>query len=386
MSRTTSAARLLGALAVSSVIALAAPNLASAQPQQSVGELRARAKQVTAELARLQTRSDQLDEAYLSAQAEVTDLQAQLDQKRAAVSAAERQLAQTTSTAKRYAIEAYVNGGEIDPLLLPTTDVADASHRQTYLASLHGDRTQAMDDVRASQIRLDDEQRSLAGAKERIDAKVAALDATKSDLQSTIARQTQLQSQVNGQLADAVRAEQARLAAAREAEALRQAKAEADRAAAAAARARAAVPPRTAIRAAASKAKDDAGASQYRDPGPVGAGAGAAIAAARSQLGVPYRWGAASPGRAFDCSGLIMWAWAQGGKSLPHSSRSLFSMSQRISADQLQPGDLVFGGNPVHHVGLYIGNGMMIHAPHTGDVVRIAGIYSSSGPVRFGRL
>jgi cell wall-associated NlpC family hydrolase len=61
-------------------------------------------------------------------------------------------------------------------------------------------------------------------------------------------------------------------------------------------------------------------------------------------------------------------------------------MTRRITADELQPGDLVFGGSPVHHVGLYIGGGMMIHAPRTGDVIRIASIYSTSKPVSFGRL
>jgi cell wall-associated NlpC family hydrolase len=61
-------------------------------------------------------------------------------------------------------------------------------------------------------------------------------------------------------------------------------------------------------------------------------------------------------------------------------------MTRRISAAQLQPGDLVFGGSPVHHVGIYIGDGMMIHAPHTGDVVRVASMYSTSKPVQFGRL
>jgi cell wall-associated NlpC family hydrolase len=81
-----------------------------------------------------------------------------------------------------------------------------------------------------------------------------------------------------------------------------------------------------------------------------------------------------------------MYAWGQAGVSLPHSSSAMFAMTQRISVDQLQPGDLVFGGSPVHHVGLYVGNGLMVHAPHTGDVVRVASIYGTSSPVRFGRL
>lgn len=88
----------------------------------------------------------------------------------------------------------------------------------------------------------------------------------------------------------------------------------------------------------------------------------------------------------FDCSGLVMFAYAAAGRSLPHSSRALRSMTQRLSVDELQPGDLVFGGSPVHHVGIYIGNGQMVHAPNSGEVVKVESMYSTSKPVSFGRL
>ena len=87
------------------------------------------------------------------------------------------------------------------------------------------------------------------------------------------------------------------------------------------------------------------------DP-PVGQGAEAAIAAARSVLGVRYTWGGADPSTGFDCSGLVMWAWAHGGKSLPHSSAAMYGSSRRISMSSIQPGDLIFYGSPVHHVAL----------------------------------
>ena len=206
MSRTTSAARFLSALAIAAVLALVAPSLASAQPRQTVGELQTKAKQVAAELGRLRARSEQLDEDFLAAKAEVADLQAKLAAKQAAVSAAQTELDSTRSTAKEYAIQAYVSGGEVDPILLPSTDVADASHRSTYLSSLHSDRAQAMDDVRASQLRLGAEQKSLTAATQRVESKVAALDATQAELKSTIARQSDLQHSVDGQLAEAVRA------------------------------------------------------------------------------------------------------------------------------------------------------------------------------------
>jgi cell wall-associated NlpC family hydrolase len=96
-----------------------------------------------------------------------------------------------------------------------------------------------------------------------------------------------------------------------------------------------------------------------------------AVAFARRQLGKPYRFAAAGP-NAYDCSGLTMAAWAAAGVSMPHYSVSQAQMFPRVSWSQLQPGDIVVFYSDYHHVGLYIGGGMMIHAPQTGDVVRIA--------------
>ena len=95
---------------------------------------------------------------------------------------------------------------------------------------------------------------------------------------------------------------------------------------------------------------------------------------ALSKLGAPYVWGAAGPD-SFDCSGLTMWAYAQVGVSLPHSSRAQYSCGQRVSKADLAPGDLVFFGLArIHHVGMYIGGGNYVHAPTTGDVVKISSL------------
>ena len=118
----------------------------------------------------------------------------------------------------------------------------------------------------------------------------------------------------------------------------------------------------------------------------MGQGAGAAIAAARSVLGVRYTWAGASPSAGFDCSGLVMWAWAHGGKSLSHSSRVMYSQARKIPISAAQPGDLIFYGSPMHHVGLYIGGGQMIHAPHTGSYVKLESIYYWSELVGAGRV
>ncbi|MEY3988893.1 MAG: hypothetical protein RJB50_1162, partial [Actinomycetota bacterium] len=99
--------------------------------------------------------------------------------------------------------------------------------------------------------------------------------------------------------------------------------------------------------------------------------AGVAVKAALSQIGVTYKFGALSPGVAFDCSGLMVYAWAKAGVSIPRSSRSQYSALTRIPTGAAQPGDLIFTRNPVGHVGMYLGNGQMIAAPRTGDVVKV---------------
>jgi cell wall-associated NlpC family hydrolase len=99
--------------------------------------------------------------------------------------------------------------------------------------------------------------------------------------------------------------------------------------------------------------------------------AAAAVAFARAQLGKPYVFAAAGPDT-FDCSGLTMAAWAAAGVRMPHYSGSQATMFPKVGWDQLQPGDIVVFYDDLHHVGLYIGGGQMIHAPQTGDVVRIA--------------
>ncbi|MGD9991633.1 C40 family peptidase [Pseudonocardia sp.] len=97
----------------------------------------------------------------------------------------------------------------------------------------------------------------------------------------------------------------------------------------------------------------------------------AALRAALTQQGKPYVWGAAGPS-AYDCSGLVLWAFKQVGMSLPHSSAAQSRMGTPVSKSQLQPGDLVFFYSPVSHVGIYMGNGNILHASTAGQPVKIS--------------
>ncbi|MCX7831488.1 MAG: NlpC/P60 family protein [Actinobacteria bacterium] len=103
---------------------------------------------------------------------------------------------------------------------------------------------------------------------------------------------------------------------------------------------------------------------------------GSIVETALNYLGIPYLWGGERPETGFDCSGLVRYVYLQHGIELPHYSGYQFKYGKPVEKSELMPGDLVFFGNPIHHVGIYIGNGYFIHAPKTGDFVKITPLES----------
>jgi len=200
--------------------------------------------------------------------------------------------------------------------------------------------------------------RAEAAQEQATSAAVAkAMAGQKAQIEGALAEEQQLLSSLKAE-------ERARL------NAQRQAAARAARAAAAAARA--------------SRSRSFSSAtSSATYNGPASGRAKVAVQEAYNQLGKPYSWGASGP-NSFDCSGLTMWAWGHAGVSLPHSSQAQYSSGPHVSQGDLQPGDLVFYGSPIHHVGIYIGGSRMISAPHSGDVVKIQDAFRSdyTGAVR----
>lgn len=370
---------------------------------QSVESLRARARQLADELDDMERRSSELNEQYLATQEQLEDLQAELDSNRSAVADAQAQVDATRGQAASYLVEAYIGAGAHQQVLPGATDPNDAVNSQVMLEILRGDREMAAQQHSASKADLEDRAAQL-------DATAAQVRATKDrqsklvdELQAGVTRHDELLDSANAQLEEALAAERARREAeeaARAAEAARvaAARAAADQAARqeAAQRTaqqmagrRSAAAPATvpASPALPTPARPAAPALPAVPPPPVSAPngrAGAAISAATSRLGTPYRWGGTTPA-GFDCSGLMLWSWAQAGVSLPRTSGAQRSYTQRISFDQLQPGDLIFTGNPVYHVGMYIGGGRMIHSPQTGDVVKISAV-RTGGATTYGRI
>ncbi|MCW2972297.1 MAG: glycoside hydrolase, partial [Thermoleophilia bacterium] len=132
-----------------------------------------------------------------------------------------------------------------------------------------------------------------------------------------------------------------------------------------------------------SSSPSDAGGVSIPLP-PGSSTAAAAANAAMGKLGSPYVWGAAGP-NTFDCSGLVAWAFAQAGRpGLPHSTYALINMGVEVPMDQLQVGDLLFSSS-LGHMAIYIGGGNFVHAPHSGDVVKVTSL-SSYGLSRARRL
>ena len=340
------------------------PSAVSAEPSspaQSVGSLQEKADRIAADIDRLDERTNALAEQYNDAVINLDALKTKLAETQQQVGEARAALESNRSAAVEAARRSFVGsaGGDGSFLGGGGGELEAESRRETYLSTRHDSSEQAIEDVSAAQQDLAERQAQLDAAKSKVDQPAPDLDASKQQLDTTIA-------------------EQARRAAAAEAAA----KAAAD---AAAAQSRQARRPSAAVAVQPNGSTRPAAPSTPRAVTPPPAGAPRAVEVALAQQGDPYRWAASGPD-AFDCSGLVMYAYAAAGRSLPHSSRSLRGMTRSLSADELQPGDLVFGGSPVHHVGIYIGNGQMVHAPHSGDVVRVASIYSTSKPVSFGRL
>lgn len=370
---------------------------------QSVEGLREKAAKVAAELDTLQQKSDQLNEEYLQTQEDISGLQKDLQANEQAVADAQLRLDRSRQQATGYLVEAYVGAGAQNQVAFGTANPNEAVNQQVLLELLQGDRVQLADGISADQQDLDAKTQQLKASGTQLEARKSQQAKVVAQLESSVNRQQELLDSTKGELRAAVEAEQERAAAAAAAAAAAKAQvaAQAQRVAAqrAAAGPQAASPgsdtaatpatrPSRSAPAASQPSSPPPAAAPTQDPLPASAprsGAAGAIAAAQSKLGTPYRWGGTSPS-GFDCSGLMLWSWAQVGVSLPRTSGAQRAGTQRITREQLQPGDLVFHRIPVGHVGMYIGGGQMIHSPHTGDVVKISPIDRIGGTMSFGRV
>ncbi len=328
------------------------------------------------DLQALLDRVSMLDEDYNAAQIELTALDQQIAATRSAVAEAQKQLDQRKADAQDFAVYAFVHGsteGTVDTMLSSSADMLE--RRRTYMKVAIGDGQKIMDSLAVAQQDAEAQIADLQAKQAKADAKRQQLADTKATLESEVAdaqaRLDAAQAQLDRAQRDKAAAEKARQQAAA-AEAARSATAAAGSTATrstpapATKRAPAPLPRRVA------ETSPEAPRTSPPPPPPPNTSGDvqAVIDEAYRQIGVPYRYGGSTPQSGFDCSGFTAWVWAKGGVTLPHSSRSQYGVTSRISRSALRPGDLVFYGSPIHHVALYVGNGTIIHAPHSGSTVR----------------
>jgi len=349
-----------------------------------VSTLRARAEAIASQIQADNVRLQILDENYLQAEAKVATLQHEVANATKAMASAQRSFSLDESHLRHVAIEAYVTGGDNGSLsVIMNGSQQNAPMQQAYLQAASGNLNEAMATVRIAQHQIQGQRAVLQRAETAARANEQSIANDRSQAQALSGQLQATYSQVNGQLAAAVaevqRQQQAAALAALQQAAAQQAAAQ--QAAAQQAAAQQAAAQQAAAAAAAAAQQQQQQQQQQTPPAnqppPVnvpsaGGAAGAAVAAAQSQRGVPYVWGGATPGVGFDCSGLTMWAWGQAGVQLPHGATAQYYQIQHVSMSALQPGDLVFYGTSsfLDHVVMYIGNGMVVQAEHTGTNVQ----------------
>ena len=314
----------------------------------TLASARAEAARLQQEVARLDVKVETLAEAHSAAQARLDGLIQAAHRHQAALERSELKLQETRAAYAGDVRDLYARGplaplelllaaGDIHELAVATGVAGGVLDRDLKALSNVGLATGT---VRARVAELGATQAETLALQERLAAQEAAIGELLTTRKAMLAT---ARAEVRAQ----VRAEQARQEAAR----------------------------RAMVAAAAVKARTLGFAALADSPAP-NRTAAAAVRSALGQVGKPYRWGATGPA-SFDCSGLVRFAYAHAGLTLPRTSRQQWSAGRHLQVPDLRPGDLVFWAhdpaNPatIHHVGMYVGQGLMVHAPHTGALVRV---------------
>ncbi|WP_329493352.1 NlpC/P60 family protein [Kitasatospora herbaricolor] len=310
--------------AAATTVALSAQMSAHAAPTTP-----SKKEEVKAQVDQLNAEQEQAAERYNGAKERADQLRKQADQLQDQVARGQEQMTRLQVGLAEVAGEQYRTGG-IDPSvqLMLTSDPSGYLQQATSVQQATSSQADALKGLQDQQRRLDQQKTEAA-------AVLASLDETTKDL-------NQAKADINKKL--------------QAANTLLNTLSAADRASIVQGDGRAS---RDAVRV-------DLGTLPQ-----AGGYAGVAVAKAMSKQGAPYHWSSAGPDQ-FDCSGLMVWAYRQANVSLPRTSQEQGNVGTRVpSLAEAQPGDLVIYGSDRHHVGMYIGNGLVVHAPHSGDVVKV---------------
>ena len=340
-------------------MALTAVGAATADPG-TIASKQGQAQQVLGQIHQIDASLEKAVESYDLANVKLGAIERDLKRNRFELKVARANLGHAQSMLSSRLVAIYVSGDSSSTLeiLLGASSLDDLVNRIETVNRVSNQDARVIDEVTALRAQIKRQKAALDRAHAAQAKIVAERAAEKARIESQLAQRRALLSTIQGQIAKLQaeeRARQARLAAELRARVLAQSTASHPGGGANAIGVAAATPEGTTV----------------APPGRYGGVVGVAM----QYLGVPYVYGGASPS-GFDCSGLVMYAYAQMGVSLPHSSYAQYSMGVAVSRDQLQPGDLVFF-NGLGHVGIYVGGGQFIHAPHTGDVVKISSLSDS---------
>ena len=325
----------LGMFALLAAVVLV-PLHAGAAPKPTVEQVRQRIKD-------LNQQAEVATERYNDLREQIAGLNVRIEAAKTKVAEQQKVVARARAELARVAADTY-KAGDMAALELFFSDRPDNFvHANGLLMGLDARKKQAMDDVLT-------QQRQLVAMMTDVQAQQQKLEKARKDLQSTrveIERKLDEQNAILARLTEDDRSRLGRLDAGETRESLEQQGIT--------------VPKSRRL------GCDDVPVA------PPDARVAKVLAYACAQMGDPYRWGADGP-TSFDCSGLTMMAWKQAGVSLPHSSQLQARYGTKVRVSDLRPGDLVFFHGGLTHVGIYIGKGAMVHAPHTGAFVEIQGL------------
>jgi cell wall-associated NlpC family hydrolase len=349
------APRIVLLVAFAAALLLAAGS-ASADPD--IQDKQAQAQAIMAELEDLDMSLGATIEAWNGANVELDRIDGELETNARHLVAARKSLNVAQRRIAERLRELYVNGegDSVLEVLLGSRSLDDVIARLDAIERVSSQDTRILAEVKRFRNEVETSRATLKDAHERQAEIVAERAAQRRSIEARLAERQQLLSSVKDEIAE-LRAEEARRQAALAAQARARLEAE---------------------RLAAQQAFDTQDQSTYTPvdsvipvaPLPDGTRASQVIALAMQHLGTPYVWGGSSPS-GFDCSGLISYVYAQIGISLPHHAASQYNYGTPVAYEDLQPADLVFFSG-LGHMGMYIGGGQFIHAPHTGDVVKIS--------------
>jgi cell wall-associated NlpC family hydrolase len=348
--------------------ALAAGLLVAVGPASADGTIaskQAQAQEVLTKVQQLYSDQERAAEAYNYAGVQLKQIDQQLQLNGKNLVAAKKSLVHSQQAIATRVRELYVKGDGDSTLevLLGSTSLEDVVNRLDAIQRVSSQDSRILSAVRRYKKEVLQRRSQLQDARAKQADLVQQRAQQKQAIEGQISEQNQLLSTIKDQIKQLKVEEQQR-----QAQLIAQARARAD-----------------AIRFAAERAQHQTAAlaavnashvEPAYNPNVPAPQYGNVVSIAMQYLGVPYVWGGASPSTGFDCSGFVMYVFAQIGVSLPHHAASQYNYGVPVSRDQLAPGDLVFFDG-LGHVGIYIGDGQFIHAPHTGDVVKISSLYES---------